>query len=53
MGMDYVITFDNRMINNWQNHNPAIHDQLETMKRDLAEPYSNVSLPRVLRPDAL
>ena len=53
LGMKCILTFDNKMINNWELHYPTIGERLETMKRDLAEPYSNVTLPRVLRPDAL
>jgi len=52
-GIQYVLTFDKHMINNWQNHYSTIHEQLKTMKRDLAEPYCKVSLPQVLRPDQL
>jgi len=52
-GIQSVLTFDKGMINNWQQHHTIIREQLETMKRDLVEPYSNVSLPCVLRPDAL
>ncbi|MEM7535419.1 MAG: hypothetical protein AAF639_24800 [Chloroflexota bacterium] len=52
-GMQALITFDKRMINNWQNHHVTIHEQLETMKQDLHEPYCHVSLPHVLRLDQL
>ena len=49
IGMDFVVTFDQPMINNWQVHQADIENRLATMCRDLPEPYSLVSVPVVLR----
>ena len=53
LGMHCVVTFDNGMINNWSEHQAAILEQLETMKRDLPKPYCYALLPRVLHPKDL
>jgi hypothetical protein len=49
IGMDYVITFDQPMINNWQVHQADIENRLATMCHDLPEPYNLATVPLVLR----
>jgi len=51
LGMHYLATFDQPMINQWRQQQHRIHQRLQAMQRDLQLPYSRVSLPQVLRPD--
>lgn len=53
IGMNYLATFDQPMINQWNAQQDAISLRLQAMQRDLQPPYSYASLPRVLRPDYL
>lgn len=51
IGMNYLATFDQPMINQWNYQQDAIRRRLQAMQRDLQPPYVHVVLPQVLRPD--
>lgn len=51
IGMNYLVTFDQPMINQWNYQQGTIRLRLQAMQRDLQPPYVHVALPQVLRPD--
>ena len=51
LGMYFVATFDQPMINQWSLQQNKIEERLEAMRRDLRAPYDRVTLPQVLRPE--
>ncbi len=51
LGMHFVATFDQPMINQWSLQQNKIEERLEAMRRDLRAPYDRVTLPQVLRPE--
>ncbi|MCB0061302.1 MAG: hypothetical protein KDE19_04285, partial [Caldilineaceae bacterium] len=51
IGMNYLATFDQPMINQWDHQQDGIQLRLQAMQRDLEPPYVHVTLPQVLRPD--
>ena len=51
--MDYVITFDQPMINHWTTQQASIRSKLSAMQDDVSPPYRLATLPRVIRPDAI
>ena len=53
LGMDYVATFDQPMINHWLVQQQAIQDHLTAMKSNLSAPYHKANLPQVLRPEQI
>jgi hypothetical protein len=50
LGMNYVATYDQPMINNWQSQQGAIYKRLKAMCETLPEPYRYATLPRLLKP---
>ncbi len=50
LGMHFVVTFDQAMINNWSVQQAAIQQRLTAMQSDIPAPYCHVSLPQVLCP---
>jgi len=53
LGMDIVATLDQPMINNWTARQAELQKRLDAMRRDLAAPYNQASLPKVLRPEEI
>lgn len=53
LGMDFVATCDQPMINNWRARQVKIHARLAAMHPDLHAPYNKARLPRVLRPEEI
>jgi hypothetical protein len=53
LGTHFVATYDQPMMNNWTKRGNEIADHLAAMRRDLPEPYDQVSLPLVKRPEAI
>jgi len=53
LGSNFVATYDQPMMNNWTKREDEIADHLAAMRRDLLEPYDQVSLPLVKRPEAI
>lgn len=53
LGMDFVATFDQPMINQWRAQQTAIQERLTAMKQNLPPPYHKVNLPQVLRPEQI
>ncbi len=51
LGMHFVATFDQPMINHWATRQVAIQERLTAMQDDIPMPYRYVSLPQVLRPE--
>jgi hypothetical protein len=50
LGMDFVATYDQRMIRHWSGQREAIQARLAAMRRDIPPPYSHAILPQVERP---
>lgn len=50
LSMHYVATFDQHMINNWQNQQNAIQTRFQAMHADLIKPYTDAKLPQVIHP---
>jgi hypothetical protein len=50
LGMRFVATFDQPMINHWSVQQPVIQGRLDRMRNDLHPPYSLAILPHVLLP---
>lgn len=50
LGMHYLATYDQAMINNWYHQQQKIQTRLATMCRDLIEPYCYAALPQVIQP---
>jgi len=48
--IDYVVTWDQKMINHWTMNSGKIQLQLDAMQVDVSSPYDQVSLPRVVHP---
>ena len=53
LGMHFVATFDQPMINQWTLQQGKIGERLDAMRRDLRPPYDRVTLPQVLRPEEI
>jgi hypothetical protein len=53
LGMHFVATFDQPMINQWSLQQTKIEERLDAMRRDLRPPYDRVTLPQVLRPEEI
>jgi len=53
LGMHFVATFDQPLINQWTLQQNKIGERLEAMRRDLRPPYDRVTLPQVLRPEEI
>jgi hypothetical protein len=53
IGTELLATYDGPMIRHWFGQRSAIQDQLSVMQRDIPAPYSQVILPRVLRPEQI
>jgi hypothetical protein len=51
LGMHFVATFDQPMINHWASQRAAIQRRLTAMRNDIPMPYRHASLPQVLRPE--
>ena len=51
LGVDLVVTCDERMLHNYQTHFPVLSVRLDRMARQLPLPYRNVGLPEVLTLD--
>ncbi len=50
LGMHFVATYDQPLINQWSLQRNTIGERLEAMRRDLQPPYDRVILPQVLCP---
>ncbi len=53
LGMHFVATFDQPLINNWTVQEESLRAHLEMMRRDLPVPYCDAVLPQVLRPEQI
>ncbi|MFN8488075.1 MAG: hypothetical protein U0350_10810 [Caldilineaceae bacterium] len=53
LGMDYVVTFDQPMINHWCEQQSSIQAKLAAMCVDIPAPYSKVRTPQVVAPQAI
>jgi len=53
LGMHFVATYDQPLINNWTVQEEGLRARLETMQRDIPVPYCDSSLPQVLRPEQI
>lgn len=53
LGMHFVTTYDQPLINQWSLQHNKIGERLEAMRRDLRAPYDRVTLPQVLRPEEI
>jgi hypothetical protein len=53
LGMHFVATFDQPLINQWTLQQDEIEGRLDAMRRDLRPPYDRVTLPQVLRPEEI
>jgi hypothetical protein len=51
LGMNYVATFDQPMIQQWATQQTAIREQFAAMQRNLPPPYDQAFLPQVQRPE--
>jgi DNA-binding transcriptional MocR family regulator len=51
LGMHFVATLDQPMVNHWQTRQPAIRERLVAMQRQLNPPYRDAFLPQVRRPE--
>lgn len=50
LSVNFVATFDQPLLNNWEIHQSAIQSRLNAMKSDIAAPYNQAMLPQVTRP---
>lgn len=53
LGTYFVATYDQPMMTNWLRRGEQITAHLEVMRQDLAEPYNQISLPVVMRPESI
>ena len=53
LGMHFVATYDQPLINNWTVQEKILRTRLETMQRDIPVPYCDSLLPKVLRPEQI
>ncbi len=53
LGMHFVATFDQPMINHWASQRAAIQRRLTAMQNDIPMPYRHACLPQVLRPERI
>ncbi|MDQ3250317.1 MAG: hypothetical protein M3Q45_14045 [Chloroflexota bacterium] len=53
LGIDYVATFEQAMINHWLVQQATIRSKLSAMQNDLPLPYRLIPLPSVVRPEAI
>jgi hypothetical protein len=53
LGMHFVATLDQSMINHWQTRQQIIQEQLAAMQCQLHLPYRDVFLPQVRRPESI
>ena len=53
LGMHFVATFDQPMINQWTLQQGKIGERLDAMRHDLRPPYDRVTLAQVLRPEEI
>ena len=53
LGMHMVVTSDQPMINQWKARHGEIQKRLSNMQRNFEDPYSQVSLPTVERPELI
>lgn len=53
LGMHFVATYDQPLINNWTVQEESLRARLETMLRDIPVPYCDASLPQILRPEQI
>jgi len=53
LGMQFVATYDQPLINNWTVQEESLRARLETMQRDIPFPYCDSLLPQVLRPEQI
>ena len=51
LGVHFLATQDQRLINNWNAHSEQIQARLTAMQHDLPSPYHAAGLPRVLPPE--
>jgi hypothetical protein len=51
LGMHFVATFDQPMINHWASQRTAIQRRLTAMRNNIPAPYHRATLPQVLRPE--
>jgi hypothetical protein len=47
VGMHYLATYDQPMINNWSRQYGAIYTRFEAMRQGLSEPYHSTTLPQL------
>lgn len=53
MGMGFVATFDQPMMNHWLSEEKLIRKRFSEMKKEIPAPYCNAPLPQVLRPEQI
>jgi len=53
LGMHFVATHDQPLINQWSLQQNKIGERLEAMRRDLQPSYDRVTLPQVLHPEEI
>lgn len=53
LGMDYIVTFDQPMINHWKDQQINIQVKLAAMCVDIPAPYNKVRMPQVVAPQAI
>ncbi|MFN2108674.1 MAG: hypothetical protein ACK2UI_03345 [Anaerolineae bacterium] len=53
LGMHFVATYDQPLINNWTVQEEILRTRLETMQHDIPVPYCDALLPKVLRPEQI
>jgi len=53
LGMHFVATYDQPLINQWSLQQNKIEERLDAMRRGLRLPYNGVTLPQVLRPEEI
>lgn len=53
LGMHFVATYDQPLINNWTAQEENLRVRLETMRRNVPDPYCDALLPQVLRPEQI
>ncbi len=51
LGMHWVATYDQPLMNLWTSKQTEIENRLDAMRRQLLPPYNQVKLPRVHRPE--
>ncbi len=53
LGMNFIATFDQPMINHWSVEQASIQKRFTAMKNEIPSPYCHASLPGVLRPEQI